>query len=97
METFLKFGVCFSLHQSFRDILRFYELMVFQVTPNGWAHIIGLFILFVERKTAPRTLEEFSWFYTLKSNKGDLGFYYFAKRVVKGVQVITKIKESLCN
>ena len=46
---------------------------------------------------APLTLEEFSWFYNLKSNKGDLGFFYFAKWAVKGVQVVTKIKESLGN
>ena len=47
--------------------------------------MIGLFVLFVERKMAPPISEEFSWFYTLKSNKGDLGFFYFAKWVVKGV------------
>ena len=96
-KMFLKFGVHFPLHQFFRDILRFYRLTVFQVTPNGWAHMIGLFVLFVDRKMAPLTLEEFSWFYTLKSNKGDLGFYYFAKRAVKGVQAVTKIKENLGN
>ena len=59
--------------------------------------MIGLFILFVERKMAPPTTEEFSWFYTLKANKGDLGFFYIAKRVPKGVQIVTKIKESLGN
>ena len=35
--------------------------------------------------------------YILKSSKGDLGFYYFAKRVTKEVQAITKIKECLVN
>ena len=45
----------------------------------------------------PSTPKEFSWFYTLKANKGDMGFYYFAKWVVKGLQAITKIKESLGN
>ena len=43
------------------------------------------------------TLEEFSWFYTLKANKGDQGFYYFVKRVAKGLQAVTKIRESLGN
>ena len=46
---------------------------------------------------APPTPEEFSWLYTLKSNKGYLGFFYFAKQAVKKVQAITKIKESLGN
>ena len=45
----------------------------------------------------PPSLEEFSWFSTIKSSKGDLGFYYFAKRATKDVQVVTKIKESLGN
>ena len=59
--------------------------------------MIRLFILFVEQKMAPPALEEFSWFYTLKSNKGDLRFFYFAKKTVKRVQAVTKIKESLGN
>ena len=96
-EIFLKFGVRFPLHQCFRDIFSFYGLTVFQVMPNGWAHMIGLFVLFTEQKMDPPTLEEFSWFYTLESSKGDLGFYYFAKRATKEVQAITKIKESLGN
>ena len=42
---------------------------------------------------ASPTSEEFSWFYTL----GDQGFYYFAKWATKGVQSVTKIKESFGN
>ena len=53
--------------------------------------------MFTEQKMDPSTPEEFSCFYTLKSNKGDLGFYYFAKPAAKGVLVVTKIKESLGN
>ena len=43
----------------------------------------------------PSTPAEFSWFYTLKSCKSDLGFYYFFKRASKEIQAIIKIKESL--
>ena len=78
-ETFLKFGVWFPLHPYFRRILNHYNLTVFQVTPNGWAQMIGLFFLFVEQKMDPPTPEEFSWFYALKSCQSDLGFYYFSK------------------
>ena len=94
-EVFLKFRVRFPLHQCFRIILNFYELTVFQVMPNVWAHTIGFFVHFAEQKMDPPSLEEFSWFYTLKSSKGNLGFYYFAKRATKDVQAVTKIKESL--
>ena len=79
------------------EVVRYCGLIVFQVTPNRWAHMIGLFSLFVERKIGSLTLEEFSWFYTLKANKGNQGFYYFAKRAAKGLQVVTKIRESLGN
>ena len=60
LKTFLKFGVQFPLHPYFRSILNYYNLTVFQVVPNGWAHMIGLFVLFVESKMDPPTLEEFS-------------------------------------
>ena len=45
----------------------------------------------------PPISAEFSWFDTLKSSKGDLGFYYFSKRTSNEIQAITKIKESLGN
>ena len=70
---------------------------MFQATPNGWAHMIGFFVLFIERKMDPPTLTEFSWFYTLKSSKGDLGFYYFSKQASKEIQTVTNIKVSLGN
>ena len=84
-DVFLKFRVRFPLHPCFRNILNFYNLIVFQLMPNWWAHMIGLFVLFVERKMDPPSPKEFSWFYTVKSSEGDLGFYYFAKRVAKDV------------
>ena len=52
-EIFLKFRVCFPLHQCFRDVLNFYELTVFQVMPNRWAHMIELFVLFHRAEDGP--------------------------------------------
>ena len=57
--------------------------------------MIGHFVLFVERKIDPSTLEEFSWFYTLKSCQADFGFYYFSKHASKDIWAIVKIKDSL--
>ena len=96
-KSLLKFGVRFLLNRFFRDVLRYYFLIMFQVTPNKWAHMIMLFGLFMERNMGPPTPKEFSWFYTLKANKSDQGFYYFAKRAAKGLQAFTKIRESLGN
>ena len=95
LETYLKFGVRFPLHPFFMDVLKYFRFTVFQVTPNGWAHMIGLFGLFLECRMAPPTTVEFVWFYSIKSNKNDKCFYYFAKRLSKGLKVIAKIKDSL--
>ena len=57
--------------------------------------MIGLFSLFTEHRMGLPTAVEFSWFYSIKGNKDNEGFYYFAKRPSKGLQAITKIKESL--
>ena len=96
-EAYLKFGVRFPLHSFFVKILQYFGLTVFQVTPNRWAHMIGLFGLFLERRMGPLMTVEFTWFYSIKANKNDEGFYYFSKRPTKGQQAITKIKESLGN
>ena len=45
-ELYLKFGVRFPLHPFFVKVLQYFGLTVFQITPNGWAHMIGLFGLF---------------------------------------------------
>ena len=94
-KTFLKFVVWFPLHPYFVRILNHYNLTVFQITPNGWAQMIGLFVFFVERKMDPPILKEISWFYTLKSCQENFGFYYFSKRVSKRSRFVVKIRDNL--
>ena len=94
-ELYLKFGVRFHLHPFFVEVLKYFGLTVFQITPNGWAHMIGLFGLFVKHRMGLPTAAEFAWFYSVKSNKNDEGFYYFPKRSAKGLQAIVKIKDNL--
>ena len=95
VETYLKFGVRFPLDWFLVEILKYFGLTVFQVTPNGWAHMIGLFGLFVECKIGPLMVAEFTCFDSVKSNKNDEGFYYFTNRPLKGLKVVAKIKNSL--
>ena len=57
--------------------------------------MIGLFVLIVEQGLGPPTAEEFAWFYSVKSNKGNDGFYYFSKRSAKRLQAVMKIKDNL--
>ena len=46
--------------------------------------MIELFGLFTEHGMDPPMVGEFAWFYSVKNNKNDKGFYYFSKRPVKG-------------
>ena len=43
----------------------------------------------------PPMVEEFAWFYSVKSNKNDEGFYYFSKRLTKGLQAFVRIRDNL--
>ena len=57
--------------------------------------MIGLFGLFAEHGMGPPTAKEFARFHSVKSNKNDEGFCYFAKGPMKGLQAIVKIKDNL--
>ena len=48
-EIYLRFGVRFPLNPFFVVVLQYFGLTVFQITPNGWAHMIGLFSLFIKQ------------------------------------------------
>ena len=57
--------------------------------------MIGLFGLFVEQGLGLPMAEEFAWFYSLKSNKNDEGFYYFSKRPAKGLNTVVNIRDNM--
>ena len=39
-ERYLQFGVKFPLNPFFVEVLQYFSLTIFQITPNGWAHVI---------------------------------------------------------
>ena len=57
--------------------------------------MIRLFGLFTEQGLGPPTVDEFAWFYSVKSNKGDKGFYYFSKRPAKGLNAVVGIRDNM--
>ena len=59
-ERYLQFVVRFPLSPFFIEVLWYFGLTVFQTTPNGWAHMIGLFSLFAEQGMGPPTAEDFA-------------------------------------
>ena len=59
-KTYLKFGVRFPLHYFFMEVLKYFGLTVFYVTPNRWTHMIRFFGLFVERGMGPPTTAKFT-------------------------------------
>ena len=94
-KAYLRFLVRSPLHHFFVEVLKHFGLTVCQVTPNGWAHMIGLFGLFVEHGMGPLTATEFTWFYSIKANKNDEWFYYFAKRPTKGYMPLPRSRQAL--
>ena len=59
-ECYLQFGVRFPLNPFFIEVLQYFGLTIFQITSNGWVHMIGLFSLFVEQGMGPPTADEFT-------------------------------------
>ena len=57
--------------------------------------MIGLFGLFAYQGTGLPMAKEFALFYSVKSNKNDKGFHFFAKRLAKGLQAIVSIRDNL--
>ena len=79
-EAFLKFGVRFPLHPYFVGILTYFNLTVFQLSPKGWAHMAGLFVLSLSRRW-DRLLPRNSHGSTpLRPVKAILGFIIFPNR-----------------
>ena len=74
-EAYLKFRERFPLHPFFIEVLEYFGLTVFQITPNRWAQMIGLFGLFDEHGMSPSTAVKIAWFYSIKGNKNNEGFY----------------------
>ena len=59
-ERYIQFGVRFPLNPFFGKVLEYFGLTVFQITPSGWAHMIGLLGLLAEHGMGPPTAEEFA-------------------------------------
>ena len=57
--------------------------------------MIGLYGLFVEQGLSPPIADEFAWFSSVKSNKGNEGFYYFSKRPANGLHAVVKIRDNM--
>ena len=50
----------FPLHPFFVEVLKYFGLTVFQITPNGLAHMIGLFGLLAKHRMGLPTADEFA-------------------------------------
>ncbi|PON76681.1 hypothetical protein PanWU01x14_033670, partial [Parasponia andersonii] len=79
-KAVLKCGVHLPLHPYIKSIIDYYGVVPFQLTPNTYRYMVGLYILYhkLGLETTPSP-EEFAWFYQVKSNPSDLGFFYASK------------------
>ncbi|PON48936.1 hypothetical protein PanWU01x14_233370, partial [Parasponia andersonii] len=78
-EAVLKCGVHLPLHPCIKSIIDYYGVVPFQLTPNIYRYMVGLYILYHKLGLDSPSLEEFAWFYQVKSNPSDLGFFFASK------------------
>ena len=57
--------------------------------------MIRLFGLFAKRGMGPPAAAEFTWFYSVKANKNDDGFYYLLRDQQRGYRPLIKSKRAL--
>ncbi|PON72087.1 hypothetical protein PanWU01x14_069290, partial [Parasponia andersonii] len=87
-EVVLKCGVHLPLHPYIKSIIDYYEVVPFQLTPNTYRYMVGLYILYHKLGLETPSPEEFAWFYQVKSNPSDLGFFYASKWSNQAIKTI---------
>uniref|UniRef100_A0A803NVW6 Transposase (putative) gypsy type domain-containing protein n=1 Tax=Cannabis sativa TaxID=3483 RepID=A0A803NVW6_CANSA len=72
-------GVMLPFHLFIKAILTHYDVSPFQLTPNSNRLIFGFYTMYMEYTRGEPTIEDFSYFYNIKSVGHDNGFYCFSK------------------
>lgn len=57
-----------SLHPFLRQVIEWYDVVPLQLSPNSYKLILALFILYHDLKYPPPTMEEISYFYSLRKS-----------------------------
>ncbi|KAM6595969.1 hypothetical protein CsatA_006493 [Cannabis sativa] len=75
----LRCGVSVPFHPFVAAILRRYDVSPFQLTPNSYRTVLAFYAMYMEYAHRAPSLEEFSYFYDIKSVGLHNGFFCFSK------------------
>ncbi|KAM6567287.1 hypothetical protein CsatA_026415 [Cannabis sativa] len=75
----LRCGVSVPFHPFVAAILRRYDVSPFQLTPNSYRTVLAFYAMYMEYAHRAPSVEEFSYFYDIKSVGLHNGFYCFSK------------------
>ncbi|PON48309.1 hypothetical protein PanWU01x14_238380 [Parasponia andersonii] len=96
-EAVLKCGVHLPLHPYIKSIIDYYGVVPFQLTPNTYRYMVGLYILYHKLGLETPSPEEFAWFYQVKSNPSDFGFFYTSKWSNQAIKTIYGVRNNMGN
>ncbi|PON52242.1 hypothetical protein PanWU01x14_210840 [Parasponia andersonii] len=94
-EAVLKCGVHLPLHPYIKSIIDYYGVVPFQLTPNTYRYMVGLYILYYKLGLETPSPEEFAWFYQVKSNPSDFGFFYASKWSNQAIKTIYGVRNNM--
>ncbi|PON75199.1 hypothetical protein PanWU01x14_045510 [Parasponia andersonii] len=90
-DTVLRCGVHLPLHPYIKSIVDYYGVVSFQLTPNIYRYMVGLYILYHKLGLESPIPEEFAWFYQVKSNSSDFGFFYASKWSNQAIKTVHRV------
>lgn len=94
-EAVLRCGVHLPLHPYIKSIVDYYGVVPYQLTPNTYRYMVGLYILYHKLSLGNPTPEEFAWFYQVKSNPSDFGFFYASKWSNQAIKTIHGVRNNM--
>ena len=92
--AFFKVGVYFPLHPFLREVLEFYGLAPFQLTPNSYRLAISTYILYSSLFTTPLSAPELGYFFRLKDTGKGSGCFYLTAWPGHQGQCVKSVKQN---
>ena len=65
------------MHPFLIEIFEYHRIAPIQLSPNSYRLAIGLYMMYINKGYEPPTMEELSYFVSLRQSGGDTGFYYY--------------------
>ena len=76
----LKAGVSFPLHPFIDEVLQFFDVVSFQLTPNSYCIIVAFYIAFIDSYGFKSSVSHFAYVFGIKALTKHTGFLYTTGR-----------------